>query len=246
MRTAVSLSAIALTCRRAHAPRDRVGRHTDPVTGSDDRRPPSTDLDGLVRFSRRRPSPYGTHAPPADGRLVDPRRAEAPGRLHHPRRLVVQRRQEADDRDHAELRRPAATRSSTSTTGSPPTRPGPRSAPTRWTPSPRRSRHARPLGVRPEQLRGGRLLRGRPHRRRRGHLRQRHAGAQGRRGHVADHLAAAAYTDGADRRRPLHSSKLRKAAIKLAGGCAPKGKCSRIWASMEVRLARQPQATRRC
>ncbi|MFI7707173.1 alpha/beta hydrolase [Nonomuraea sp. NPDC049480] len=42
-----------------------------------------------------------------------------------------------------------------------------------------------------------------------------------------------AYSDGAnttDRSR----AKLRDAAIKLAGGCEPKGKCSRVWASMEV------------
>jgi alpha-beta hydrolase superfamily lysophospholipase len=42
-----------------------------------------------------------------------------------------------------------------------------------------------------------------------------------------------AYADGAkttDRAR----RKLRESAIRLAGGCEPKGKCSRVWASMEV------------
>ncbi|GAA2210041.1 hypothetical protein GCM10009850_055000 [Nonomuraea monospora] len=42
-----------------------------------------------------------------------------------------------------------------------------------------------------------------------------------------------AYTDG-EKSTNAHKRKLRTAAIKLAGGCAPKGKCSRIWASMEV------------
>ncbi|MCA2180784.1 alpha/beta hydrolase [Nonomuraea glycinis] len=42
-----------------------------------------------------------------------------------------------------------------------------------------------------------------------------------------------AYTDGATAADP-YAQQLRKAAIRLAGGCAPKGKCSRVWASMEV------------
>ncbi|GAA2651691.1 alpha/beta hydrolase [Nonomuraea recticatena] len=42
-----------------------------------------------------------------------------------------------------------------------------------------------------------------------------------------------AYTDGAASTDP-NRVKLRDAAIKLAGGCEPKGKCSRVWASMEV------------
>lgn len=42
-----------------------------------------------------------------------------------------------------------------------------------------------------------------------------------------------AYTDGENSTDP-NKRRLRTAAIKLAGGCAPKGKCSRIWASMEV------------
>ncbi|MGV9303481.1 MULTISPECIES: alpha/beta hydrolase [unclassified Nonomuraea] len=42
-----------------------------------------------------------------------------------------------------------------------------------------------------------------------------------------------AYTDGADSTDP-NRVKLRDAAIRLAGGCEPKGKCSRVWASMEV------------
>ncbi|MGW3345233.1 alpha/beta hydrolase [Nonomuraea rubra] len=42
-----------------------------------------------------------------------------------------------------------------------------------------------------------------------------------------------AYSDGEKSDNPS-KRKLRTAAIKLAGGCAPKGKCSRIWASMEV------------
>ncbi len=42
-----------------------------------------------------------------------------------------------------------------------------------------------------------------------------------------------AYSDGEKAIEP-NKRKLRTAAIKLAGGCAPKGKCSRVWASMEV------------
>lgn len=42
-----------------------------------------------------------------------------------------------------------------------------------------------------------------------------------------------AYTDGDDA-SDLNQRKLRYAAIQLAGGCEPKGKCSRVWASMEV------------
>ncbi|MEV0823252.1 alpha/beta hydrolase [Nonomuraea rubra] len=42
-----------------------------------------------------------------------------------------------------------------------------------------------------------------------------------------------AYSDG-EKSDNASKRKLRTAAIKLAGGCAPKGKCSRIWASMEV------------
>jgi acetyl esterase/lipase len=42
-----------------------------------------------------------------------------------------------------------------------------------------------------------------------------------------------AYTDGADT-ADRSKRKLREAAIRLAGGCEPKGKCSRVWASMEV------------
>ncbi|MEV0623843.1 alpha/beta hydrolase [Nonomuraea sp. NPDC050404] len=42
-----------------------------------------------------------------------------------------------------------------------------------------------------------------------------------------------AYKDGAKAVDP-NKRRLRTAAIKLAGGCAPKGKCSRVWASMEV------------
>ncbi|MEV0591494.1 alpha/beta hydrolase [Nonomuraea cavernae] len=42
-----------------------------------------------------------------------------------------------------------------------------------------------------------------------------------------------AYADGAASTDP-YKRKLRTSAIKLAGGCAPKGKCSRIWASMEI------------
>ncbi|NRQ37178.1 alpha/beta hydrolase [Nonomuraea sp. NN258] len=42
-----------------------------------------------------------------------------------------------------------------------------------------------------------------------------------------------AYNDG-DKTLDPNKRKLREAAIQLAGGCEPKGKCSRIWASMEV------------
>jgi acetyl esterase/lipase len=42
-----------------------------------------------------------------------------------------------------------------------------------------------------------------------------------------------AYSDGEKSTDP-DKRRLRAAAIKLAGGCEPKGKCSRIWASMEV------------
>ncbi|SEN81414.1 Acetyl esterase/lipase [Nonomuraea pusilla] len=42
-----------------------------------------------------------------------------------------------------------------------------------------------------------------------------------------------AYTDG-EKSTDAYKRKLRMAAIKLAGGCEPKGKCSRVWASMEV------------
>ncbi|NBE97015.1 alpha/beta hydrolase [Nonomuraea sp. KC401] len=42
-----------------------------------------------------------------------------------------------------------------------------------------------------------------------------------------------AYADGA-KAVERNKRKLRNAAIRLAGGCHPKGKCSRVWASMEV------------
>ncbi|GII93034.1 alpha/beta hydrolase [Sinosporangium siamense] len=42
-----------------------------------------------------------------------------------------------------------------------------------------------------------------------------------------------AYNDGADTLDPL-KIRLRNAAIRLAGGCEPKGRCARVWASMEV------------
>ncbi|MFG1704076.1 alpha/beta hydrolase [Nonomuraea sp. M3C6] len=42
-----------------------------------------------------------------------------------------------------------------------------------------------------------------------------------------------AYTEGEKSADP-NKRKLRTAAIRLAGGCSPKGKCSRVWASMEV------------
>ncbi|MER6949808.1 alpha/beta hydrolase [Nonomuraea sp. NPDC000554] len=42
-----------------------------------------------------------------------------------------------------------------------------------------------------------------------------------------------AYTDGLATTDP-YKRKLRASAIRLAGGCEPKGKCSRVWASMEV------------
>jgi acetyl esterase/lipase len=42
-----------------------------------------------------------------------------------------------------------------------------------------------------------------------------------------------AYADGQTTTDPF-KRRLRKAAIKLAGGCAPRGRCSRVWASMEV------------
>jgi acetyl esterase/lipase len=42
-----------------------------------------------------------------------------------------------------------------------------------------------------------------------------------------------AYADGAATTDP-YKRKLRSSAIRLAGGCAPKGRCSRTWASMEV------------
>jgi len=42
-----------------------------------------------------------------------------------------------------------------------------------------------------------------------------------------------AYTDGEQSTDP-NRRRLRTAAIRLAGGCAPKGTCSRVWASMEV------------
>ncbi|WP_226900593.1 alpha/beta hydrolase [Nonomuraea phyllanthi] len=42
-----------------------------------------------------------------------------------------------------------------------------------------------------------------------------------------------AYSDG-EKSKEHNKRKLRKAAIRLAGGCEPKGKCSRVWASMEV------------
>ncbi|WP_240777397.1 alpha/beta hydrolase [Nonomuraea basaltis] len=42
-----------------------------------------------------------------------------------------------------------------------------------------------------------------------------------------------AYSDGEKTTDP-DKIRLRTAAIRLAGGCAPKGKCSRVWASMEV------------
>lgn len=42
-----------------------------------------------------------------------------------------------------------------------------------------------------------------------------------------------AYADGADTLDP-GKRRLRAAAIKLAGGCHPKGACAKIWASMEV------------
>ncbi|MGR6914754.1 alpha/beta hydrolase [[Actinomadura] parvosata] len=42
-----------------------------------------------------------------------------------------------------------------------------------------------------------------------------------------------AYADG-EKTTDANKRRLRSAAIKLAGGCPPKGKCSRVWASMEV------------
>lgn len=42
-----------------------------------------------------------------------------------------------------------------------------------------------------------------------------------------------AYSDGATSLDP-NQRRLRQAAIQLAGGCEPKGTCSRVWASMEV------------
>ncbi|WP_240197523.1 alpha/beta hydrolase [Nonomuraea lactucae] len=42
-----------------------------------------------------------------------------------------------------------------------------------------------------------------------------------------------AYTDGLATTDP-YKRRLRASAVKLAGGCAPKGRCSRVWASMEV------------
>ncbi|MEU5868726.1 MULTISPECIES: alpha/beta hydrolase [unclassified Nonomuraea] len=42
-----------------------------------------------------------------------------------------------------------------------------------------------------------------------------------------------AYADG-EKTADHDKRKLREAAIRLAGGCEPKGKCSRVWASMEV------------
>ncbi|YCK34579.1 alpha/beta hydrolase [Actinomadura sp. ATCC 39365] len=42
-----------------------------------------------------------------------------------------------------------------------------------------------------------------------------------------------AYADG-EKTANHDKRKLREAAIRLAGGCEPKGKCSRVWASMEV------------
>ncbi|MDA0636529.1 alpha/beta hydrolase [Nonomuraea sp. MCN248] len=42
-----------------------------------------------------------------------------------------------------------------------------------------------------------------------------------------------AYTDGAAA-TDLNKLRLRRAAVRLAGDCHPKGKCSRVWASMEV------------
>ncbi|PRX65601.1 acetyl esterase/lipase [Nonomuraea fuscirosea] len=49
-----------------------------------------------------------------------------------------------------------------------------------------------------------------------------------------------AYADG-DKSPDPNKRRLRTAAIKLAGGCAPKGKCSRIWASMEVAWHASPK-----
>ncbi|GAA3129940.1 hypothetical protein GCM10010466_20830 [Planomonospora alba] len=42
-----------------------------------------------------------------------------------------------------------------------------------------------------------------------------------------------AYLDGAES-LDVNKRKLREAAIRLAGGCEPAGKCARIWQSMEV------------
>ncbi|WP_246267428.1 alpha/beta hydrolase [Nonomuraea typhae] len=42
-----------------------------------------------------------------------------------------------------------------------------------------------------------------------------------------------AYADG-HKSPDVNKRRLRLAAIRLAGGCEPKGKCSRVWASMEV------------
>ncbi|MFI6296370.1 alpha/beta hydrolase [Nonomuraea sp. NPDC050790] len=42
-----------------------------------------------------------------------------------------------------------------------------------------------------------------------------------------------AYSDGA-KTADINKRRLRLAAMRLAGGCEPKGKCSRVWASMEV------------
>ncbi|MEU8361809.1 alpha/beta hydrolase [Nonomuraea sp. NPDC048882] len=49
-----------------------------------------------------------------------------------------------------------------------------------------------------------------------------------------------AYADG-DKSPDPDKRRLRTAAIKVAGGCAPKGKCSRIWASMEVAWHASPK-----
>ncbi|GAA3027853.1 hypothetical protein GCM10017559_62670 [Streptosporangium longisporum] len=42
-----------------------------------------------------------------------------------------------------------------------------------------------------------------------------------------------AYTEGADT-FDLNKRRLREAAIKLAGGCEPTGRCAKVWSSMEV------------
>ncbi|WP_308250845.1 alpha/beta hydrolase [Nonomuraea rhizosphaerae] len=49
-----------------------------------------------------------------------------------------------------------------------------------------------------------------------------------------------AYSDGALTNDP-YKRRLRNAAIRLAGGCHPKGRCSRVWASMEVAWHASPK-----
>lgn len=49
-----------------------------------------------------------------------------------------------------------------------------------------------------------------------------------------------AYSDGLVTKDP-YKRKLRASAVKLAGGCTPRGKCSRVWASMEVAWHASPK-----